>query len=261
MLGIFSSKLQRCLTVLKMNSFPEEIHSALKFYVYRLIDPRNGQTFYVGKGQGDRVFQHGYESENSKQDSQKLSTIRSIRSEGLEPLYIIHRHGMTEPQALLAEAVLIDAYPGLSNEVSGHGSFDNGPANIAQIVVRYKAAEMNIPSATKIMAINIRLSHSGSDSIYQAVRCAWKVSRSRAERADIVLAMIQGICRGVYRPTAWLQATKENFPHLVESQPDRFGFEGKAASRADERNFLAKKLPPEMQRRKGMASPVLYNYK
>ena len=28
------------------------------YYVYRLIDPRTYQTFYVGKGKGDRVFQH-----------------------------------------------------------------------------------------------------------------------------------------------------------------------------------------------------------
>ena len=244
-----------------MEKFPKEIHAVLNFYVYRLIDPRNGQTFYVGKGYGDRVFQHAHASGNNTDDSQKLSTIRSIRSEGLDPLYIIHRHGMTEPQALLAEAVLIDAFPGLSNEVSGHGSVDYGPANTTQIAARYKAAEMNIPSATKIMAINIRSSHSSTDSIYQAVRCAWKVSRSRAEKADLVLAMIQGICRGVYKPTLWLSATKDNFRHLVESRPDRLGFEGEEASLADKKRFLAKKLPPTMQRRKGMASPVLYSYK
>ena len=38
--------------------FPPEIARRLKTYVYRLIDPRNGETFYVGKGRGDRVFAH-----------------------------------------------------------------------------------------------------------------------------------------------------------------------------------------------------------
>lgn len=32
-----------------------------KWYVYRLIDARNGQTFYVGKGTGDRLTKHEYE--------------------------------------------------------------------------------------------------------------------------------------------------------------------------------------------------------
>ena len=52
------------------DSFPEEVSEKLKWYVYRLIDPRNGETFYVGKGRGNRVFEHGRggigENENSR---------------------------------------------------------------------------------------------------------------------------------------------------------------------------------------------------
>jgi len=33
-----------------MIQFSTETSEALKYYVYRLIDPRDGQTFYVGKG-------------------------------------------------------------------------------------------------------------------------------------------------------------------------------------------------------------------
>ena len=29
-----------------------------RYYVYRLVDPRNYKTFHVGKGCGDRMFQH-----------------------------------------------------------------------------------------------------------------------------------------------------------------------------------------------------------
>ena len=38
-----------------IDRFPQEVIEALGHYVYRLIDPRNGETFYVGKGQGDRM--------------------------------------------------------------------------------------------------------------------------------------------------------------------------------------------------------------
>ena len=41
-----------------INQFPAEVAEKLKTYVYRLIDPRNGETFYVGKGKGGRVFSH-----------------------------------------------------------------------------------------------------------------------------------------------------------------------------------------------------------
>ena len=41
-----------------VDGFPQEVVEALRHYVYRLIDPRNGETFYVGKGQGQRVFDH-----------------------------------------------------------------------------------------------------------------------------------------------------------------------------------------------------------
>ena len=29
-----------------------------RYYVYRLVDPRNKKTIYVGKGCGDRMLQH-----------------------------------------------------------------------------------------------------------------------------------------------------------------------------------------------------------
>jgi|GEM_PF-7020802 len=33
-------------------AFPPEVIEKLKTYVYRLVDPRDGETFYVGKGRG-----------------------------------------------------------------------------------------------------------------------------------------------------------------------------------------------------------------
>jgi len=49
-------------------SFPSEVARTLKTYVYRLIDPRNGETFYVGKGQGNRVFSHIREDQDLEGD-------------------------------------------------------------------------------------------------------------------------------------------------------------------------------------------------
>ncbi len=41
-----------------MNEFPKGVAEKIGNYVYRLIDPRNGETFYVGKGKDNRVFDH-----------------------------------------------------------------------------------------------------------------------------------------------------------------------------------------------------------
>ena len=41
-----------------IDRFAPEVQKKLAYYVYRLIDPRSGQTFYVGKGRQNRVFAH-----------------------------------------------------------------------------------------------------------------------------------------------------------------------------------------------------------
>jgi len=92
-------------------SFPEEVARELKTYVYRLIDPRNGETFYVGKGRGNRVFSHIHMEAGLEDDEKdpKLERIRSIRLSGFEVAHVIHRHGMGEETAFEVEAALIDA--------------------------------------------------------------------------------------------------------------------------------------------------------
>ena len=90
-------------------SFPPEVAERLKTYVYRLIDPRNGETFYVGKGQGDRVFAHGRAAIESDDPGSKLKRIREIIAAGFEVAHVIHRHGLDESTAFEVEAALIDA--------------------------------------------------------------------------------------------------------------------------------------------------------
>lgn len=250
-----------------MDRFPSEIHTDIGYYVYRLIDPRDGATFYIGKGKGNRVFAHAKASlandqvdQSEDEFSLKLQTIRDIRKSGLEPLNVIHRHGLDEKQAFVAEAVLIDATPGLTNIVGGHGSNGFGPCAPKELVLRYSAEVMEIRQNHKIIAINVRQSEQGKQDYYHAVRHSWRINKTRAQRANFVFAVLGGICRAVFVPKKWVEASTSNFPDLSQDIAGRWGFHGVEADAEIQLLYAGKRLPAAMQRRKGMASPILYNY-
>ena len=53
---------------------------------------------------------------------------------------MIHRHGIeSEDVAFQIEGAVLDAYPGLTNQVGGHGSGDYGVRHAVEIVAEYTA--------------------------------------------------------------------------------------------------------------------------
>ncbi len=200
------------------DQFPDGVAEQLKWYVYRLIDPRSGETFYVGKGQGNRVFDHAkgrlVPSEENEIADPKLQRIRDIRASGLEVGHIIHRHGLnTSILAFEVEAALIDAYPGLANKVRGRGSRDYGSRHVEEIINEYAGEEFQVKEP--LMLISIGVLYYQREDPYDAVRYAWKVNLNRVDQYKLVLARVRGMVVGAYRPTEWLPATRENFPDLA----------------------------------------------
>lgn len=87
--------------------FKQSVKEALNFYVYALVDPRDKKIFYVGKGSGDRVFQHAEDSLNENDESLKLSTIRNIHSANMEVEYYIIRHNLSSMKLILSNRLLL----------------------------------------------------------------------------------------------------------------------------------------------------------
>lgn len=238
-------------------SFPAGVALKLKTYVYRLIDPRNGETFYVGKGQGNRVFSHIQVEQNLEGDEHdnKIKRIREIRLAGLEVAHVIHRHGMDEKTAFEVEAALIDAYPGLTNIAGGAGSTDYGAMHAREIIRRYSAA----PAVFRHRALLISVNRSAADtSLYEATRYAWKISKSKAKQAEVILATLQGLIVGVFVADDWLDATSANFPGRSDV-PGRLGFVGHEAPDAIKSLYVNKRVPDEYRKR-GAANPIKYTW-
>src|SRR6516162_1125717 len=163
-----------------MHEFPPEVIDKLKTYVYRLIDPRNGETFYVGKGKGNRVFAHIRAEIDGGDPGEKLKRIHEIRASGFDVAHVIHRHGLDDAMATEVEGALIDAYPGLTNAVAGSGSSEFGTMHAQEIVNKYQA----VPAEFTHRAIIINVNRSATEvSLYEATRYAWKIDAKKAGRA------------------------------------------------------------------------------
>jgi hypothetical protein len=244
---------------------PPEVIEKIAFYVYKLIDPRNGKVFYIGKGFGERVLAHVREEADLSDDegeillSPKLETIRAIKNAGLDPIHIIVRHGLDSDSAHLIESVLIQETAGLTNLVAGYGAESYGSATLKQLINRYAAPEMELKLEEKIIAINISASKEDR-SIYEAVRFAWVINPLRAKEADFVLAVTDGICIGVFKAKEWLPATTTNFPLLSQNMPKRYGFVGEPVTAGISERFLNKRLPESLQRKRGESNPIRYSY-
>jgi hypothetical protein len=81
------------------------------FLVYALVDPRDNQFFYIGKGVKDRPKSHLNETYENTGNKRKWCKIQSIRNDGFEPLvHIIRDNFINEQDAYNFEAEQIKKY-------------------------------------------------------------------------------------------------------------------------------------------------------
>jgi len=205
--------------------FSQQIIEQIGIYVYGLKDPRTNQYFYVGKGTGNRVYEHLASDQSDSELTPKVETIREIRKEGFEPTFDLFRWGLSNSQERIAfaiEAAIIDALKvdQLSNSVRGHGR-RVGYGMLSEREVKEKFQGTKLCSSESFIGFKINQRWRWSpelapEELYEAARKMWPLG-PRRDQADYALAISFGIVREVYKITRFSSESKwEPFTHTRE---------------------------------------------
>lgn len=122
-----------------------------KYYVYHLIDPRNDEVFYVGKGSGNRIDQHESDARNFVfKNAEKEYRIHQIWNDGFEVIKLKVKNFNSESLAFKFEKDEIDRFglDNLTNISKGFETEDFKSLRKAQAFIlqlnRLKAAKPNL---------------------------------------------------------------------------------------------------------------------
>jgi hypothetical protein len=258
------------------NSFDDKSIDKLKAYVYALFDPLEDRPFYIGKGRGNRVFQHVEGAILEDKESNKYETIREIRSRNSNNRvkHTIVRHGMSDEVAFEVESALIDLAnstgANLTNEVTGHNSIEIGIMNADEIIQKYNAQPLNELlhsvviininkkyKAIKDGALKNNTKYPGQDLIYEAVRKEWVMGKRR-DTVDYVLSEYKGIIVEVYEVIEVMnnEGNLEKW-HKAPGYKNRWEFHGRRALSNVRDKYLNKSIAHHKKR--GAANPIRYS--
>ncbi len=190
----------------------------LRYYVYCLVDPRDSTIFYVGKGRGNRVFEHAKNAVEQDDSTLKLDTIREIIAQGYDVKYYILRHDLDEYIAYKIESIIIDllTYPAfntkalLTNIVAGHHQWNEGIKTTDEITQLYSCTPLELYPGHTLLMVNLNRTYNQKKAegvykrpnMYEATRKYWHVDKQHADRVDYILGVFQGIVRIVIKPTS-----------------------------------------------------------
>lgn len=246
------------------------------YYVYGLVDPRNRQIFYIGKGTKNRVFEHEKESlSNPDSERLKVKRILEINAAGFDVEKVIINSGLTEEEAFAAEASLINAFnyiseTRLTNVVAGHHSSEAlSVEEFERINGAYELEEKDIKHRILVIKIN-RLYQKGIDdkALYDAVRGVWRVSKERVKTIEYVFGVYNSLIVAVYRPSQWFvcKDAKDRLPRqdiiLTPQTENRLffvdeGFEQGLPYDADEEFYIGKSIS-RLKVNQSAQNPITY---
>lgn len=244
----------------------QKMREELKYYVYALYVKGSNNPFYIGKGNGDRIYSHLNQSlkltQKEVEDNLKLNIIKKNKI-----YHKVLRHGLTEKEAFEVEATLID-YLGLdylSNKVRGKGSY-RGLMTLDEIITLYNATEIKkIPEKAILININkqYRKVKNNSQKLFAATIGNW-VLGDKKNSAEYAFSVSYGIVRQIIKidPSSWekVQTIIITNKNGKISRKNRWSFNGKVIKN----NKLTKKYINSSVRsfwKTGSQNPIRYSYK
>jgi hypothetical protein len=261
---------RNCMNKTIKDRFDEKTIQELKCYVYFLKDPLEKTPFYVGKGTNNRVFEHLDCVIKDEGKSDKLDKIREIiqRENDNVVEHIIIRHGLTEKEAYLVEASMIDFLEylntGLTNIQGGHHSIEKGLMTSDEII-RYYNAEPLKTMGDDCIIININRSYKrGIDdkAIYNATKASWTIKKDRLVDKEgnniinYVLSEYHGLIVEVFKVSKWYEEER-GFGSKAKSYGKTkkcMSFEGEVAPENIRKQYINKSIT----KKKGEANIIKY---
>lgn len=248
--------------------FSHEICEKLKYYVYAYYDPADMSfPFYIGKGKGNRCFQHLLD----KSDSRKVSKIREIYDRGQKPVIEIVRFNLeNEREALVAESMAIDLLgkeltnikKGFQSRLFGRRSLDEIRRDLGSDDTIYIN---DLPDDSILININnTYVKDMALIDLYDATRACWRIADPRKKRLKYAIAIYKSVIKQVFIPEAWLpgDSTLRRFTTLADKQnpPDpekksiRWEFVGRVAD--DRQDLVGKRI---LDLPNGLQNPCVYS--
>ena len=234
----------------------------LKYYVYMLINPATSLPFYIGKGTGNRVFDHVACALGTALSSDKLDTIREINAAGGKVNHVVVRHGMTERTAYEVESALIDVFTWqekvLSNKIGGHHAVEFGVMTANEIIRKYNAVPLHEMQNNAVI-ININKTYKrglGMDSVYNATKESWVIAKSRIDSKSLkyVLSEYKGLIVEVYRVADWYPVVSVN---RSGKPTTRWGFDGSVAEDEVRGRYINRSVAH--LKKQGSSNPIRLN--
>ena len=252
----------------------------LKYYIYALADPRTKEIFYIGKGKGNRAYQHARAAAAlSASDvetsiaSRKLERIQGLLKDGLEPEILLLRHGLeSEHQSYEVEASLLDfarlldpsaekrdVSVQLTNVAGGWHSAARGLMSAADAEALYAAEPLERDDFTaRAIAFRVpRLWVPGMpmEELFEATHGWWRLGPRRT-RADYAITVSKGVIRAIFsiERGSW-RLRRDGDRGWERDEKPRWGFDGAPAG-SEMSAFVNRDIRSWFK--KGHQSPTLY---